>query len=114
MDTLERLIRAAPFAAYTALATSGRIAMFREFSKACAWTDAMCEDGQCVGLIEYQVVRERASVEVLWVFAPGCTSTAEAEAAAERMLQHIREIGADGRVYFDDGVSLQEELTWPV
>ncbi|MCP8466250.1 hypothetical protein NK553_20045 [Pseudomonas sp. ZM23] len=88
--------------------------MFREFSQACAWTDAMCEQGQCIGLIEYQVAREGAAVEVLWVFAPGSRNAAEAEAAADRMLQRVREIGADGRVHFDDGVTLQEELTWPV
>lgn len=88
--------------------------MFREFSQACAWTDAMFENGRYSGLIEYQVIREGAAVEVLWVYAPGSRNTSEAEAAARRMLARVRDIDAEGRVHFDDGVTLQEDCPWPV
>jgi hypothetical protein len=80
--------------------------MFREFSQACAWTDAMCENGRYTGLIEYQVAREGAAVEVLWVYAPGSHNSAEAEAAAQCMLTRVRDIDGEGRVHFDDGVTL--------
>ncbi|MCG8906956.1 hypothetical protein ACQCLI_11210 [Pseudomonas nitroreducens] len=88
--------------------------MFREFPQACAWTDAMCENGRCSGLIEYQVSREGAPVEVLWVYAPLSTNAAQAEAVAQRMLERVCDIDAEGRVHFDDGVILQEDCPWPV
>jgi hypothetical protein len=88
--------------------------MFREFSHACAWTDAMHEKGRYTGLIEYQVLREGAPVEVLWVYTPGSRSMAEAEEGAQRMLSRVRDIDSDGRVHFDDGVALQEDCPWPV
>jgi len=88
--------------------------MFREFPQACAWTDAMFENGRYTGLIEYQVIREGAAVEVLWVYAPGCSNTTEAEAVAQRMLERVCDIDSDGRVHFDDGVALQEDCPWPV
>lgn len=88
--------------------------MFREFLQACAWTDAMFENGRYTGLIEYQVTREGAAVVVLWVYAPGSRNIAEAEAAAQRMLDRVRDIDGEGRVYFDDGVILQEKYPWPV
>lgn len=88
--------------------------MFREFPHACAWTDAMAEAGRYTGLIEYQVTREGAPVEVLWVYAPGCRSAAEAEAQAQRMLERVCDIDSEGRVHFDDGVPLQEDCPWPV
>lgn len=88
--------------------------MFREFPQACAWTDAMFENGRYTGLIEYQVIREGASVEVLWVYAPGSRNSAEAEAVAQRMLERVRDIDGAGRVHFDDGVTLQEDCPWPV
>ncbi|SDI25435.1 hypothetical protein SAMN05216189_1003163 [Pseudomonas delhiensis] len=80
--------------------------MFRDFSGSSAWTDAMRDGGAYVGLIQYQPKREGAPVEVLWVFAPGSRNAAEAEDAARRMLARIRDISADGRVRFDDGISL--------
>lgn len=88
--------------------------MFREFPQACAWTDAMFENGRYCGLIEYQVIREGAAVEVLWVYAPGSHNTAQAEAAAQRMLERVRDIDAQGHVHFDDGIALQEDCPWPV
>lgn len=88
--------------------------MFREFPQACAWTDAMAENGRYTGLIEYQVTREGAAVEVLWVYAPGSHSAAEAEAVAQRMLERVCDIDSAGRVHFDDGVTLQEDYPWPV
>ncbi|WP_423357806.1 hypothetical protein [Pseudomonas citronellolis] len=80
--------------------------MFREFSGSSAWTDAMRSGGAYVGLIEYQPRREGAAVQVLWVFAPGSRNEAQAEDGARRMLARIRDISADGRVRFDDGISL--------
>lgn len=88
--------------------------MFREFPRACAWTDAMFENGRYTGLIEYQLIREGAAVEVLWVYAPGCANAAEAEAVAQRMLERVCDIDGEGRVHFDDGVALQEDCPWPV
>lgn len=80
--------------------------MFRDFAGSSAWTDAMFDGGAYVGLIEYQAKREGAAVQVLWVFAPGSRCEEEAEVAAQEMLARIREITADGRVHYDDGVAL--------
>ncbi|OBY89806.1 MULTISPECIES: hypothetical protein [unclassified Pseudomonas] len=88
--------------------------MFREFAQACAWTDAMLENGRYTGLIEYQVTRQGAPVEVLWVYAPGSRNVSEAEWQAQRMLERISDIDSAGRVHFDDGIILQESYPWPV
>ncbi|MDF3864078.1 hypothetical protein P3W53_06385 [Pseudomonas denitrificans (nom. rej.)] len=88
--------------------------MFREFPQACAWTDAMFDNGRYTGLIEYQVAREGAAVVVLWVYAPGSQNSEEAEGAARWMLERVRDIDGEDRVHFDDGVTLQEDCPWPV
>ena len=80
--------------------------MFRDFPYAIAWTDAMPSGNGYVGLIEYQPSREDAQVQVLWVYAPGCTCAREAEAAADHMFRAIGEITPEGRVIYRDGVSL--------
>jgi hypothetical protein len=53
-------------------------------------------------------------VKVLWVYAPSSRSIGEAEASAQRMLERVRDIDGEGRVHFDDGVTLQEDCPWPV
>lgn len=80
--------------------------MYRDFPQCRAWTDAMCEGGRYIGLIQFQALRAGAEVEMLWVVAPGCQCRRDAEWAAWRMLQRVSDISADGQVWFDDGVAL--------
>ncbi|BCD88438.1 hypothetical protein PSm6_48450 [Pseudomonas solani] len=80
--------------------------MFRDFKHCTAWTDAMREGQNYVGLIEYQPKREGAGVRVLWVLTPGCVCENEAETAADNMLREIRDITVEGSVIYSDGVAL--------
>ena len=72
--------------------------MFKDFDACTAWTDAMQERCQPVGLILYQPKRRGAAVRMLWVVTPGCSCLSDAETAADNLLQRITDIAADGRV----------------
>ena len=80
--------------------------MYRDFPHCRAWTDAMCDRGRYIGLIEFQPRYDGAAVTMLWVIALGSASESDAELAARRMLEHVDDISADGQVWFDDGVAL--------
>ncbi|MGY4532014.1 hypothetical protein ACVW0Y_001130 [Pseudomonas sp. TE3786] len=80
--------------------------MFRDFDTCIAWTDAMKEGHNYVGLIEYQPKRMGAEVRVLWVIVPGCVCENEAETAADNMLREIADITQLDRVTYSDGVML--------
>ncbi len=70
--------------------------MFKDFDACTAWTDAMQERCQPVGLILYQPKRRGAAVRMLWVVTPGCSCLSDAETAADNLLQRITDIAADG------------------
>ena len=74
--------------------------MFKDFDACTAWTDAMQERCQPVGLILYQPKRRGAAVRMLWVVTPGCSCLSDAETAADNLLQRITDIAADGRVRY--------------
>ena len=57
--------------------------MFKDFDACTAWTDAMQERCQPVGLILYQPKRRGAAVRMLWVVTPGCSCLSDAETAAD-------------------------------
>ncbi len=59
--------------------------MFKDFDACTAWTDAMQERCQPVGLILYQPKRRGAAVRMLWVVTPGCSCLSDAETAADRL-----------------------------
>lgn len=80
--------------------------MFRNFKGCIAWTDAMKDGQQYVGLIEYQPKCAGAAVQMLWVVAPGCICESEAETVADNMLREIRDITIDGSVIYRDGIAL--------
>lgn len=83
-----------------------RTYMVKEFHEYIAWTDAMKEGTNFVGLIEYQRKKPGAEVNILWVMAPNMTEQYDAEKAAVRMLSHIRDISSQGRIIYSDGVAL--------
>lgn len=80
--------------------------MFKDFAACTAWTDAMQEHRQPIGLILYQPKRRGAPVRVLWVVIPGCSCLSDAETAADNLLQRITDIAAAGRVHYADGGTL--------
>ncbi|MDF5872964.1 hypothetical protein P4112_14190 [Pseudomonas aeruginosa] len=80
--------------------------MFKDFDACTAWTDAMQERCQPVGLILYQPKRRGSAVRMLWVVTPGCSCLSDAETAADNLLQRITDIAADGRVRYADGGTL--------
>ncbi|RWY52123.1 hypothetical protein [Pseudomonas aeruginosa] len=80
--------------------------MFKDFDACTAWTDAMQERCQPVGLILYQPKRRGAAVRMLWVVTPGYSCLSDAETAADNLLQRITDIAADGRVRYADGGTL--------
>jgi hypothetical protein len=80
--------------------------MVKEFTEYIAWTDAMKEGSNFVGLIEYQRKTPGAEINILWVMAPNITEQYDAERAAIRMLSHIRDINSSGRIIYSDGVAL--------
>lgn len=83
-----------------------RTCMVKEFPEYIAWTDAMKEGNNFVGLIEYQRKTPGSEVNILWVMAPNITEQFDAEKAAVRMLSHIRDISSHGRIIYSDGVAL--------
>ncbi|OWI78031.1 hypothetical protein [Pseudomonas aeruginosa] len=80
--------------------------MFKDFDACTAWTDAMQERCQPVGLILYQPKRRGSAVRMLWVVTPGCSCLSDAETAADNLLQRITDIAADGRVRYAGGATL--------
>ena len=80
--------------------------MVKEFPHHIAWTDAMTEGYNYVGLIEYQRKLPFAMVHVLWVINPHLTGEDEAEFAAINMLEQICEITDGDNVIYSDGVAL--------
>jgi hypothetical protein len=80
--------------------------MVKEFPHHIAWTDAMREGCNYVGLIEYQRKLPCARVHVLWVFSPYEAGADEAEGAAINMLEQICEITDGDNVIYSDGVAL--------
>lgn len=80
--------------------------MLKEFAHHIAWTDAMIEGCNYVGLIEYQRKFPCSMVHALWVINPLLTSEYDAEMAATTMLEQICEITDSNKVIYSDGVAL--------
>ncbi|MCY1408902.1 hypothetical protein D3C76_546500 [compost metagenome] len=77
--------------------------MFKDFASCIAWTDAMHEGYQPVGLVLYQPKHVGAPVQILWVVNPGCSCLSDAETAADNLLQSITDISTEGCVRYADG-----------
>jgi hypothetical protein len=80
--------------------------MVKQFANYIAWTDAMKEGQNYVGLIEYQHKLPYSLVHALWVIDPRLTNESDAEIAAMTMLEQIYEIADGDRVIYSDGVAL--------
>lgn len=80
--------------------------MIKEFANHIAWTDAMREGYNYVGLIEFQRKLPCSVVHALWVINPHLMDEYEAEVAAIAMLEEIYEITDSDKVIYSDGVAL--------
>jgi hypothetical protein len=80
--------------------------MIKEFPNHIAWTDAMREGYNYVGLIEYQRKSPCSLIHALWVINPYLMSECEAENAAVSMLEQIHDITGSDKVIYSDGVEL--------
>lgn len=80
--------------------------MVKEFADHIAWTDSMKDGHNYVGLIEYQRKIPASTVHVLWVINPQMKAEDQAERAAAKMLEQIREITDRNNIIYSDGVAL--------